>query len=661
MLGGTFGLKSDRSQGKVYVPRSQSTSDLFQIPEVVGQDWGKRRRLTIKKSTSTGNLNSHVRRSISELQLTPYQLQRTQMKQKFQFPNGESFTPRSQLMRPRDQYSMYSNTVVIDERSDQRRAYSLSKIYRMKESQSLPSVTNGGSQLAVDSGTALPPMVTHATAPAMLSSATEYEISQDRNRWPRRSSSLYSRSRSTTAAAAAAAALSATHAMGDESSSDADAKKDYGKVETKIKRNDSVRSTGFASVTGGQVSLPKSPLVSTGTATSSVGSQQSTMTRSNLSTSGTTTSEHSEITTKVPLLIAPTVVQIDEQPGLSANPPSASEIVEPSGKIPVDNKGSEQIQLKRTRSKLGSLLKKFIPPLKRKKRALDSNLSNDANAGEGIEIKNNSPTQTILDSNGLGDDISVPSAEKTDNGLFDIDLVFDSLLLKNGGEETPVTTNNKILTGTVSNEADKETVKEEQNEERRNSITYEIDYDLIHDFSKLGHYINTGVGGNNMDDQVSSLTPPPRSNRRPIGKGAQLFRGSEERITLDKDHTQEDRILNNLQVNWKTVHINVTMPRQNCSSTSSISISSPTDSATSEKSDKSHKRLEFADDIYVNDTYSHLEYRRSDKNFLKERRQLMMSIKGLSFVHSVKAELNEYKKYEMQVHPESKQNTQLFT
>lgn len=71
------------------------------------------------------------------------------------------------------------------------------------------------------------------------------------------------------------------------------------------------------------------------------------------------------------------------------------------------------------------------------------------------------------------------------------------------------------------------------------------------------------------------------------------------------------------------------------------------------------KSLRFAHDVYVKHTWSPIEYFRSDKRFIRERRR-MMQLENSGFVNSIKRELNEYKRDEMAVHIDSAKFTHFF-
>lgn len=380
---------------------------------------------------------------------------------------------------------------------------------------------------------------------------------------------------------------------------------------------------------------------------------------------------------------------------------------------------SEHKQFKRSSSKLGFFFKRIFPSLRGNKTSATriTNETGDFSANSSCrvstspyftkksEMRCNSSDSALSRVSETTDMISfvfdMNKIEKTNNSsssssqddgklrtkLFDIDLVFDKLLLKSYHDKDSAPSSitrsfGKQAFDRASTATADTTAEEEEIDIKRASMTYEIDYDLINDFSKLGDYIHTSCENEDHSyalgsavekvsekiGSVSSLTPPPRSNKRPVG--SRSYRRSQQDLSLKSSSNpniatnhQTDRLLNNLKQRWKIVHINESMPRVSSSSSNSTQGSYHSTSEMRESPvsiNRSSKRLEFSDDIYVNNTYSHLEFRRCDRDFLKERNQLVTSVDGLPFVQSVKCELNTYKKDEMTIHPESAQNIQFF-
>ncbi|GAV47476.1 hypothetical protein ZYGR_0H03190 [Zygosaccharomyces rouxii] len=252
-----------------------------------------------------------------------------------------------------------------------------------------------------------------------------------------------------------------------------------------------------------------------------------------------------------------------------------------------------------------------------------------------------------------------PSLEAEEDVLMDTDLVFDSLLLK-ADSNHPSTWNRqrdlqlKLQTLASPKKSPTDEKEGESFSSNSNSLVTRqtdddesnVDYELIQEFSKLGNYIE---GPSNAIEQNKALKnqeippstdlphttlPPRRSPRRPNLPNKSLvqsFYGHDDSNT---------RIIKRLQKNWDNVHFDSAPPLT-------------TNGGAREKS------LRFAQDVYVKDTWSPVEYFRSDKLFIKERRR-MMQLENSGFVNSIKRELNEYKRDEMAVHIDSAKFTHFF-
>ncbi|CAI4060609.1 uncharacterized protein SKDI_05G2390 [Saccharomyces kudriavzevii IFO 1802] len=218
--------------------------------------------------------------------------------------------------------------------------------------------------------------------------------------------------------------------------------------------------------------------------------------------------------------------------------------------------------------------------------------------------------------------------------------------------------------------------------------------------------------GNNTKIPV---LPPPRSPNRPTLSDKQ----STKLYYCNQDSSNEDIapventsvFLKRLQVEWPTVYLNklpltasvpsslsttaeaanssfVNSPRSSpgpsSSSSSSLvsrgpmqSISSsptPVPSSRSSKSKSAIKSLRFADEIYVNDTWSPADYCRCDNTFLDNFSKVkiqdvvstssfignnLSSTKNISNIE-IKMEVNEFKRKEMRVHQESARFTHFY-
>lgn len=230
-----------------------------------------------------------------------------------------------------------------------------------------------------------------------------------------------------------------------------------------------------------------------------------------------------------------------------------------------------------------------------------------------------------------------------DDILMDTDLVFDSLLLKAdlsrpSHQQKQIEQRQKLkdLPRSLSSESVKEASLQSGGEHK--AADSNIDYELISEFSRLGTFIQES--SRSVRKEHANL--PPRSTRRPALPDKELAKSFYHPIygMADNGHF----LIRRLYQDWKVVHLDETFPV----------------SSTKEAKDVSqNKRLRFAQEIYVNDTWSPLDYQRSDKRFIKNRRR-MMQLENEGFIRAIKVELNEYKKTEMVVHQDSVRFTHLF-
>lgn len=240
------------------------------------------------------------------------------------------------------------------------------------------------------------------------------------------------------------------------------------------------------------------------------------------------------------------------------------------------------------------------------------------------------------------DDNDDEDDDEDDDILMDTDLVFDSLLLKANSNRQSLLQKQHDLQEKLQKLTSSHTSydiladqKKKLNVNPEEEST--IDYDLIAEFSKLGEYIDETP----ITPATSSPHLPPRSARRPTLTNKDSARLFYHPSNAGRDSSEE--LLRRLYRDWKTVHIDSTH--------------SP--SAESKVLDPDLKALRFSGDIYVNDTWSPLEYQRSDKRFIKNRRR-MMQLENEGFIQEIKVELNEFKRCDMIVHEESVQFTHYF-
>ncbi|CAD6621629.1 XXYS1_4_G0005180.mRNA.1.CDS.1 [Saccharomyces cerevisiae] len=221
----------------------------------------------------------------------------------------------------------------------------------------------------------------------------------------------------------------------------------------------------------------------------------------------------------------------------------------------------------------------------------------------------------------------------------------------------------------------------------------------------------TALGDNNR----IPVLPPPRSPNRPTlsdKRTKKLYYCSQDSSNEDIAPEEKSTVfLKRLQDEWSTVYLNklpltasvpsslstttdaanssfinssISSPAPSSSSSSSLvsrgpmqSISSsptPAPSSGSSKSKNAVKSLRFADEIYVNDTWSAADYCRCDNTFLnnfsKGKSQditnpstfvgnNLSSTKNISNIE-IKMEVNEFKRKEMRVHQDSAKYTHYY-
>lgn len=225
--------------------------------------------------------------------------------------------------------------------------------------------------------------------------------------------------------------------------------------------------------------------------------------------------------------------------------------------------------------------------------------------------------------------------ENEDDVLMDTDLVFDSLLLKADSNSTSSWKKQQDLQlklqALASPEKSQQVKEASLHKQRSEEDDPNVDYELVREFSKLGSYIEAPTI-TPTSDRFPTL--PQRSPRRPSLPNKHLAKSF-----YDQDYS-ENKLIKRLQENWGTIHFDSTPPV-----------------ATSEG--VREKSLRFAEDVYVKDTWSPEDYLRSDKNFIKDRRR-MMQLENSGFIQSIKLELNEYKRHEMPVHCDSTKFTHFF-
>ncbi|QHS72944.1 uncharacterized protein SPAR_E02330 [Saccharomyces paradoxus] len=230
------------------------------------------------------------------------------------------------------------------------------------------------------------------------------------------------------------------------------------------------------------------------------------------------------------------------------------------------------------------------------------------------------------------------------------------------------------------------------------------DSDIVQELNALG------------DGNKIPVLPPPRSPNRPTlsdKRTTKLYYRNQDSSSEDIAPEEKNTVfLKRLQDEWSTVYLNklpltasvpsslsttadaanssfinssTSSPVPSSSSSSSlvsrgpmqsISSSSPTPapSSGSSKSKNTVKSLRFAEEIYVNDTWSAVDYCRCDNTFLNNFSKVksqdianpstfvgnnLSSTKNISNIE-IKLEVNEFKRKEMRVHQDSARYTHYY-
>ncbi|AQZ17908.1 AFR1 (YDR085C) and YER158C [Zygosaccharomyces parabailii] len=694
------GQSATTSMGmQMNIPRSNSTTDLFStaLPGTGIRVTRKRKPgLDLKQSASASSLdlrniprntrtlsappyNSRLPYSvprnkrplgpISEVghaKLTPYQLQRKQMRSSFQFPNGENFTPKNRYM------SKSSSTLSLASRS-----------------QSVGGITQrpAGPMLGTTSRSVLSPM-SHAM--------------QDPMQGPMQGPLLGTMPRS----------QSLTSLSPFQSQMRGPLPKQLGHLSASpVNSTDSTVSSNSGSSVGSRATTVTTPEKSMQTAFGPVFVPETTLKQpearlgQELDPIVEPKPDHI-ITPKLDPILEPnsesiveerpkskfrTTSQPDVRPDLELK--DLQQIADPLIKLPGTLEMSNEPTLSShetppeektpepTKSKIGKLFRKIFHSSstgsvmrKRKRNQRDSNSTTPSSSSSPVlapppkarhrvsvtaegsplsspmgigltkdQCEHGSPIRSLktnLSDNWQvdNDDCKISlttSLENEDDVLMDTDLVFDSLLLKADSSSTSSWKKQQDLQLKLQALASPEKSQQGKEASLRKQTSEEddpnVDYELVREFSKLGSYI-----------EAPTITPtsgrfpnlPQRSPRRPSLPNKHLAKSF-----YDQDYS-ENKLIKRLQKNWGTIHFDSTPPVA-------------TNEGVREKS------LRFAEDVYVKDTWSPEDYLRSDKNFIKDRRR-MMQLENSGFIQSIKLELNEYKRHEMPVHCDSTKFTHFF-
>ncbi|QEU59822.1 Afr1 [Kluyveromyces lactis] len=587
------------------LPRSTSTSDLFAFPSHSQKRLfhNSENGVELSKSVSIPNL-ALIPEHKAHHRLTPYQIQRSHMKQSFQFPNGESFTPRRQLPKSASSVSLHRQrsanshpkntamhrsssmvTVSLPQHEDM-----LKKPFQLQNPHSrvnhLPTISNEwlpsdtsqfGSLTTTPRSNARAPSLSNTKAPnKSVLTASSLHFNRLQSHQSQVSISSFSNKQTTSS--------------NDSQSTDTSIKEicDPGSAtSTDLSDEELTKKILSSSVRTQKIVAESTPKVS-----NDLLKVPSTI----LSFPQKCNSHHgnTHIDTAANGLTGPTSNVSIKKESVVSNIPISGNSNEKKAK-----KSVESSPVKRSSSRLSSFFKKLFP-LKKKARKEDIQEKLPAKTQRQKAVTSKPATsKPVISPTELAESPSLLDLETEDDieddgfkDLMDIDLVFDSLLLKS------------------------------EQHQQNNDIA------LINQF--------------NESTRISSPTiePPLRSSKRPL-----LVKDYQGRFIHHHNNgqtTHNDRIIEHLHQNWKAVHFNAVVPSVVRSNDSSSSVSA--------------KKCRFNEEIYVNDTFSPTEYVRSDKAFPESRKQLLKS----RYIDGIKMELNEFKKREMLVHPNSSQYTHFF-
>ncbi|SCU85778.1 LANO_0C05314g1_1 [Lachancea nothofagi CBS 11611] len=642
-------------------PRARSTSDLFEVPSHrIRPKPYKRSSLPTTVHYIQANQGSQDSLSLIPEQqevpphllrsLTPYQKQRRRMMNSFQFPNGESFTPKQ---KPLKSFSSQNETHA-----------------QIRPGRGLPkSASCSNFNNVVDRRDSLGPPRT-LTASTRAGSLTN--VSNLKTHLPPvnriHNSGRLSKVPTMGPLAKTKSANFSQVAAKNESSASFQASPTH--LTSDLHNNTSSRTQAVSSntsSTNSSNSLKSDNVVSSNTSTDASETPAKPLAPVNNSLLSTSYPHIPKTSSNLQISSAPrrdsnVVKPSPVQPKQPLQTPRA-QAPKPSGSDAFSNpKGVKRS----TSSRIGSFFKRFLPS-KRKREASHSiqaqpvptkrasNSPSLAKVTETPKISISRPSHsssqedqsTVLNEdsskghcmNDLDDgECEVDDDDDDDDQLLDIDLVFDSLLLKN---DHPVSRTLNL------NRAEREVLVPEDDpvikaDEEKSGTTEEnmIDLEFIQEFSRLGRFISDGLG---KDQPDFSVVPPPRSLKRPLLANKESMAGFYRQHASQNPMgvTPDQRLDHSLQQDWEFVHYDAV-----------VSISSPREHSAA-------KKLRFGHAVYVKDTHAAGDYERSDKKFIRARRR-MMQTKNMAFIDAVKNQLNEFKRGEMKVHGDSLQNTHYF-
>ncbi|CCE62022.1 hypothetical protein TPHA_0B03520 [Tetrapisispora phaffii CBS 4417] len=272
---------------------------------------------------------------------------------------------------------------------------------------------------------------------------------------------------------------------------------------------------------------------------------------------------------------------------------------------------NDKINIKnKKKTKIFSIFKKLFGDSKKKTLSKKAEFVDEKKIDDILDqnINDNSIDSDLLH------DVTFDHEKDQEQILLDIDLVFDNLILQS---------DNGMLTSGEH-------------------------YDII----------------SNENTNLSSVTDilPPRSVKRPYIHNKKSLKQFYDRAPGSEDGTE--RILNRLTQEWHSIHFD-DLDTTLLNSTSVSTIDSVASSTTTVETDDSKinssmkKAFRFADYVHVSDTWSAMEYNRSDLSFRNNQR-LFLNQNRNNLLDNIKNELNSFKSIEMEVHEQSRQNTQYF-
>lgn len=556
------------------------------------------------------SLNPIPERRQSDYRLTPYQLQRKQMKDSFQFPNGESFTPRNRL----GQNFPRSNSSTTLNKSAAPLLYPLSRSQSMNSLPLRPNkiqnpIRMGNSSSPVESGSSdssYNSMRDHSSSGSTnLSSGPSTHSSN--SALPLTSFGKDARKSPLTINVNCVASIN------DEAKMQVMTNSEQVPLSDSLINNDRKPAQTMSQKTlnmvdpsqkAGKLSNSSKPKEDTKTKRGSM-TRLSNFFKKIFSLQSSTTSRCTSISS-------------------SANPVIPRESYKKKNKrklLDPDNSPSSSDAVSATEAE---------PKPKQK------NQHRDANSSADIETGGSRSSDHMIESD---TEYTAEDDDDPDDILMDTDLVFDSLLLKaNSNRSSCLQKQNELrqkleeFPPSRPSSCDIET-KVIANKQKAQDEDSHIDYDLVSEFSRLGTFIQDSP-------TADTLNLPPRSARRPA------LTNKESAKSFYHPHPEADfssELIKRLFRDWKTVHVDIRTP-------------SPVESIPQQPDGK---ELRFADEVYVNDTWSPSVYERSDKRFIKNRRR-MMQLENLGFIHAIKIELNEFKRNDMVVHQESVRFTHFF-